>query len=591
MSFRRRTFPEVLDNLLTAITKGVAAESHPFPPPGANGQPYRHSLQQPPASDVVSVYGSRDGQSRLFRKNVDYELLADRQTLQWKPGAELPDDGTLVQVNYYPASAQPILTDIQTGSVVRTLAESVALEIARLHAQLDVVYQSAFIDTATGRALDNVVALLGIERVQGGRPAGEVEFTRSPASRGTIHVPAGTRIITVDGEVEYETTESVTLAEAQNTIRVVARDLEVNDPLPADALTVLPVPIAGIASVTNPAPTTITTRDETDAALRTRAKNFLHGSERATLGAIREAVAKQGITADIQEVQDTPGRIVVTPHAERIPPELQQRLLKAIKDSRPAGVLVQLASAQSPVKVNLRLHLTTAGGLLEQHIRAAHRAVRGKLEDYFARLPLKDAASINRIVGLVLSVAEVEDVRLLNATLDNQDENVLDSQTGTVKNTAGVPTALGELHVADPNLPTRLNVIIVHPADAAPADAPAIRAALTDTLTYLNGANESESVDATRQELSYGKLLRVVPLPDKPGEALEAYDDAVASEGVIPALPSETTIEPYAVQFIFTLESGLSQLLSQTSDASYTLASFERVSLSDVQVLPLDKGE
>ncbi len=249
MSLRRREFPEVLENLLTAISRGVAAESHPFPPPGANGSSYRHDLQQPPVADVVSVYGSRDGQPHLFRKDVDYTLLDDtpRQTIEWKEGAQLPDPGTLIQVNYYPESAQPVLTDLYTGSVVRTLSESIALEIARLYAQLEVVYRSGFVDTATGSSLDNVVALLGIERVAGGRPAGEVEFTRSPGSRGIINIPAGARIITADGNVEYETTESVTLAEGQNTIRVVARDLEINDPLPADALTVLPVPIAGIA--------------------------------------------------------------------------------------------------------------------------------------------------------------------------------------------------------------------------------------------------------------------------------------------------------------------------------------------------------
>jgi len=86
MSLRRRTFPEVLENLLTAVSGGVAAEPHPFPPPGANGGPLRHELQRPPVADVVSVYGSRDGQPHLFRKDVDYGLLEAPQprTLEWK---------------------------------------------------------------------------------------------------------------------------------------------------------------------------------------------------------------------------------------------------------------------------------------------------------------------------------------------------------------------------------------------------------------------------------------------------------------------------------------------------------------------------
>ena len=98
-----------------------------------------------------------------------------------------------------------------------------------LYAQLQAVYESAFVDTATGSSLDNVVALLGIERVRGGRPAGEVEFTRAPGSPGEITIPAGTRVATADGNVEYETTETVAMAQGQGTIRVVARDLEPND--------------------------------------------------------------------------------------------------------------------------------------------------------------------------------------------------------------------------------------------------------------------------------------------------------------------------------------------------------------------------
>ena len=85
-----------------------------------------------------------------------------------------------------------------------------------------------------------------------------------------------------------------------------AADPEARGPLPAGTLTVLPAPIAGIAGVTNPAPTALTAQDETDAELRMRAKNFLHGSERATLGSIKEAIARQGITADVVEPEGAP---------------------------------------------------------------------------------------------------------------------------------------------------------------------------------------------------------------------------------------------------------------------------------------------
>ena len=495
MSLRRRIFPEVLENLLTAVSGGVAAESHPFPPPGTNGGPLQHELQRPPVADVVSVYGSRDGQPHLFRKDVDYGLLdaPQPQTLEWKEGAELPDEGTLIQVNYRPEAAASVLTDLHAGSVVRTLSESISLEMAGLYAQLEAVYQSGFVDTATGSSLDNVVALLGIERVTGGRAVGEVEFTRSPGSRGIINIPAGTRVTTSDRAAEYETTGALTLAETQNTIRVAARDVleaadpEARGPLPAGTLTVLAAPIAGIGGVTNPAPTSITAQDETDAELRVRAKNFLHGSERATLGSIKEAIARQGISADVVEPEGAPGYVEITLHAETISPEQEQRLLTAIEESRPAGVKVMAPRVQPPRKVNLELRLTTLDGLLEQDLRAAQRSVRENIEDYFARLPVREAGSINRIVGLVLGVPGVEDVRILSATwlADGVVEDVLDTASGQLE-IGGYPTVLGDLQIADPNLPTLLSVTITHPEGEDPPDVPDIQADLSDALAYLN---------------------------------------------------------------------------------------------------------
>jgi Baseplate J-like protein len=575
MSFRTRTFPEVLENLLTSLTGGVASESQPFPPPGQKAPPYTFALQQPPATDIVSVWGARDGEAHEFRKNQDYTLSDDGRSLVIpEKGAELPDPGTLIYVNYVPTGAQPELTDVQIGSVARTLLETTALELGRVYALLDTVYKSAYVDTATDDSLDNVVALLGIERVRGGRPVGDVEFTRADETTGELTIPAGTRIATADAKTQYELTATVSLSDGQKTVRGSARDLEPNDPLPAGRLTLLPVPIAGIASVTNPGPTAIATQDETDDELRTRAKNFLHGSERATRGALDQALRGVGVTADIDETT-TPGRIAITPHVDALPPDLLQRLTESIERVRPAGVLVQVGTPQPPHRVDLQLRLTTASGLLTQDLRAAQRSVKQKIGDYFDRLPAKDPASINQLVGLALGVDGVQDVTLVSATVQNGDgpQNVLDLPTGQL-DIAGFPTVLGELHIADPNLPTTLDVTVSYPQSADPPDVAAITAALTDAISSVNAANES----ASGFTLVYGQLLDALPLPNHAAHAVP-----------IPAgggLPTEDDVTPYAVTFVFTLESGLSQVLDDHSD-SYALTPYERLSLGGVEGAPV----
>jgi hypothetical protein len=586
VSFRRHTFPEVLDSLLTDITGGVAAEPQPFPPPGANGPPFRHTLLKAPVSDVISVYGGLDGQPHVFGKDKDYKLVSGR-TLEWQPGAQLPDPGTVIYVNYYPNSAEPVLTDIETGSVVRTLAETVALEIASLSTQLEFVYQSGFIDTATGTALENVVALVGIERVSGGSAAGEVEFTRAPGTTGVINILAGTRVSTADGKVSYETTESGSLSVGQSVARIPVRDIEPkNDPLAAATLTLLPIPIAGVAGVSNPAPTARLMRDETDDELRTRAKNFLHGSERATLGALKGVLAAQGIAADVDE-SSTPGYVDVTPHVDALSPEARQRLLSAIDAVRPAGVLVRLKDAVPPTTINLSLRLTTTAGMVEKDLKAVQRAVHDAVAGYFSGLPAKDPGSVNRLIGVAQKVDGVEDVKIVKATRsDAADEVNLNLGDGTLGLT-GLTTVLGDLQITDPSLPTSLDVIGTYPAASPPPDQAAIRQALTDTVSYLNTVNSTElpagspPSEQSKRTLSYNKLLLATPLPAKPAVPLATFDNPT---GTPPTLPTDASISPYRVQFVFTSASGFSRILSKSTDPDYVLTPLERLSLGDVQV-------
>ncbi len=567
MTYRRRTYPEVLDNMLTALTRGVSAEPHPFPPEERD----RHRLLKTPVQRVVSVHGSRGGQPHLFRADKDYSFTAD--ALVWKEGAQLPDPGTLISVNYYPETALPVLTDIQTGSVVRTLIETAALEVARLDAQLEAVYQSGFVDTASGSALDKVVALLGLERIAPGRPAGDLSFSRVPGSVGNITIPAGTRAITVDGEIEYETETTVTMFAAQNSVRVPARDLEENDGLPADSLTLLPVPIAGIAGVTNPQPTTIANHGETDEQLRERAKNFLHGSERATLGALYEVLARQGIKAEIDEAPGQVGHIAVTPHVDSLSPEQHQRLLTALRQVAPAGIVVDLRGAEVPRRIDLALLLTTASGLLEVDLLAVQDRVRAKVADYLRQLPLGEDGSINRVVGLLLSDPRLRDVRLLAASAPPGPDSLLDVQSGRLL-LAGTPTVLGELALADPNLPTRLFVAVSHAAAATLPAAAVVIAALEARLAPFNSANANELLPGLSDtELAaalaarapgFLDLLRAVPLP-----------------GQNMAGATAATIAPWRLSFTLVQPGGLTRLLEEDADA-YPMTAFERIALGDV---------
>ena len=60
----------------------------------------------------------------------------------------------LIQVGYSDSTSLETLTP---GSVARTLAEAFSRELATLYEQLGEVYESSFVDTATGESLEVLV--------------------------------------------------------------------------------------------------------------------------------------------------------------------------------------------------------------------------------------------------------------------------------------------------------------------------------------------------------------------------------------------------------------------------------------------------
>jgi uncharacterized phage protein gp47/JayE len=583
MSFRRRNYPEVLDNLLTTLVGGVAAETHPFPP--TEDGPLEHPLEQPPVRQIVSVYGIRNGQQKLFRVGSDYELKPDKQTLAWVSADVVPDNGTLIYVNYLREDVIPTLTDLQVGSVARTMTESVALEIARLYAQLEAVYKAGFIDTATGSSLDKVVSLLDVRRFLGTRPSAKIRFNRAEGAKGVITLPAGIRLLDEQTRFEYETTESVTMTENQNSVTVIARDLEPgNEPVPADTLTILAVPIAGIASVTNPAPASRAAADETDTELRTRAKNFLHGSERATIGAMRQVLVENGIEGDIDD-ETTVGHIVVTPHADNLTPEQIARLDAELDATRPAGVVVDLKAPLAPLRVDLKVRLKTTPKTVEADLRAAHNQVREAIASYFDRLETRASASINQIVGTALAIDHVEDIQIEQATTTSGGTTTdrLDIPAGVI-DLAGQPTLLGELTLADSNLPTTLDLVIDFPTSAEVPNQTEIEDAMSLMVAYLNGLSEmtfdpADPVELQKRTLSFGKLLHVVPLPGHSSATLADYDLAPDPT----TLPDAASRAPYTVSAFINQTSGITRILADDA-AGYLLTASERLRVDSITI-------
>lgn len=581
MSFRRKTYPEIADHLLNRLLGGISGEAHAYPPTGGR-EPFSHVLLNTPAAEITSVYGLLNGVSQQFLKNADYELSRDRTKLVWKENGQRPDTGSVLEVNYLPKRRETRINDLYPGSVVRTLMEAVALETAAMYAQMETVYRSGFIDSAEGGALDHVVSMLGIQRVKAGRNSAELEFTRNRGAQGEITIPAGTRLLTGDGEIEYETLDELVLSDGQPSGRITARDLlETNDGLPAQSLNLLAKPIAGIESATNPNPSTRLDRDETDEELRSRAKSFLTASERGTKGAIEAAVARQGLLADIDDSQ--PGLIKLLIHDDQLVNGQKQRLETTVYEVRPAGVAIEFDYGPQPQTVDLEIRLSTLVGLQDPELKGIQQQIRDSIGDYFAKLASNAPGSISKLIGLSMRVEGVEDVAVVSASVDTTD--VLDTSKGELS-IAGQPTKLGNLSIVDPALATLLTLLVRYPNDAKLPDQPAIQDALQIGVTDLNDLSTQSGVAVQRRTLSWGKLALATPLPDFTAVPLQTYD---ADPGAH-SLPDTTLLAPYDLKFVFTRPTGVSQVIDSEVAAPLLLADFERLSLSKVTVEVKPKG-
>jgi uncharacterized phage protein gp47/JayE len=357
----------------------------------------------------------------------DYELVPDPKdpedlsTIRFLGFGKKPAPDTDVRVNYYPRTTDPSpITDLNVGSVARTLMEAVSKEIAILYAQLNIAYDSAFLETATGSSLDRVVALLGYKRFRAGRPVGTVTFQRRTAAVGEITIPAGTPITDAADKIRYETVETRLMRAGETTAEIAVRGAsETTPPVDANVLTVIQRAIAGLDKVTNERPTSRSTEDESDTELRARAREALAASDKGTVGALRNGLLQLPEVRDVQ-IQEmpngVPGEVAINVSLAQgvVAPvdDLPASVLARIEELRPAGIRIIRGKATA-ADLAAKVQLTLAGSQIAQ---ADLTALRKQVKDTLvAEIGKRGVGEKIRVKPL--GAALLKDERIVDATL------------------------------------------------------------------------------------------------------------------------------------------------------------------------------
>jgi hypothetical protein len=438
VTFVDRKYPDLVRDVLTNLTQGVAGELH-----RVSYDPNAHPIQIPdvvlsrrPVKRVSVVEGLVAGAAPddppvpyTFGLN-DYELVPDANdtdslsTIRFLPFGRKPAPDTDLRVNYYPRTTAPApITDLSVGSVVRTLLETFAKEQAILYAQLNLAYDSAFVETATGSSLDRVVALLGYQRFRAGRPVGTVTFSRRAGAVGEITIPAGTPVTDAADKVRYETAESRLMRAGETAAEIAVRGSTDNTPpVDANALTVIQRAIAGLDAVTNERPTARATSDESDAELRARARDALISSNKGTLGALRNGLLQLPEVRDVKIIEmpnGVPGEVMlnvslaqnVTTQGDELPDAVKA----CIEDLRPAGIRI-VGGKAGTVDLAAKVQLTLAGSqLAKAEVSKVQDQVRKTLVGEVARRGVGDRVRIKPMVAAVLKDERIVDADILLA--------------------------------------------------------------------------------------------------------------------------------------------------------------------------------
>ena len=493
----RRPYGELVDDILTSVVGGVVNEPIRF-----DIKVLTYPLAEP-AGGVRGITGTAGGEPRTFLLEIDFVFGAATNVVIWLDDGTLPDDGSTFFVDYFRVESRSPLTDINVGSVTRTLSEAIGREIATVYEQINLAYLSAFVDTATGKSLDYVVAILGVTRKTAEFAEGLVTFFRASGVEGNITIPEGTRLTTLTGTVVFTASQPRTLQAGQVRIDVPVRaDIGFAGDVglvAAGTISEMSQPVAGIERVTNLDPTIRAAADETDEELRARAKAALRSLGKATLAALDRVIREgRGIPVEFFDPnsplanRSDPGTVTVVVDAE---PERLPSLQAAVHDTRAAGVLATLVARY--VFITPRLVATITPGISAPGKDQIKADIVAALQAYVDGLTAGDSADGATMLATVLGVEDVTAATVVDVVVARAD------LTGAGGDEGLVDALLAAVATAPVGDPTALRAALTAAVEAAGIQAPA-GGRVPDRGLLLSTAPGREGQPATDEEIEAG---------------------------------------------------------------------------------------
>ena len=340
---------------------------------------------------------------------------------------------------YEAESQDTILKRLQqnTGSQVSTyegtfaydVLASNSIEFAKQEVEREEMYKSAFAETASGDYLTLIAEDHGVIRKDATAAVGDVVV------KGNGTIPIGTLFQTEAG-ITFATTASATIKN-EATIPVKCTEAGVLGNVSAGTVTVIPISIPGITSVTNPEPMTDGFDQENDDDLYERF--HFHVTQPATSGNVTHYIEWASSIPGVGHVKvlpiwQGPGTVkvlITDANGEPASPTLLNTVKAYIESVRPIGAEVTVVT---PALFDLTIKLTVTSGSGDADY------IKSMLNKYFVS---------RNFTGTTISYAKVGNMILTDA------KTGVDDYSGLLIN-----DATGNISVTDDQIPHVKEVVL-----------------------------------------------------------------------------------------------------------------------------------
>ena len=301
------------------------------------------------------------------------------------------------------------------GSFGRDIINATSIEFEKTYAELKLVNEAGFAQTAWGDYLEKIAEEHGVYR----RAAVQAVGTVTVSGSGTV--TQGALFQTQDG-TEFAATETVTVTTSAD-VSVKAVEYGTKGNVAAGAISIIPMSIPGITKVTNDAATHDGYDEETDDALRERL--LFKVQQPATSGNMNDyiewATAVEGVghctVVPLWNGDGTVKLLITNTNGEPASSDLLARVVSKVEVMHPIGATVTVV-APSVLGLTIALTPTKGGGDAE--------AIKKVLNAYFlSRQYTEKKVSYAKVGQLIIDNAattKVEDYD--NLTINGGTANV-----------------------------------------------------------------------------------------------------------------------------------------------------------------------